>query len=303
MAEQVAPDAEGYLNLPQQIVHYRIYRKPAPAGRQLLLLHGGGVDGAITWENIISHLRNWSEILVPDLRGVGKTHFPDHAEHPFSTLDVVCDLQALLETQGWNHFDLGGYSYGGLVAMQLKAAIPEKVEKTYLIEPGLLSVADEKLLLDHRESLLQAVKKLRNVGKAGSDELTLGLTIFLDIVSPKRNQNSKNEEIVRARLSHRPEGLACVLEAVTLAARSLDRIDLISAQNHVSSFIGARSNSEIHDFCQQLASQRQNWKCHLIAGADHALPFQKPERIAGIMDEDITLFLRQDIILETSVDR
>ncbi|MDP2828846.1 MAG: alpha/beta hydrolase [Sulfuricellaceae bacterium] len=282
----LTPDVEGYLNLPQQIVHYRIYRKTASRERRLLLLHGGGVDGAITWEAIIPHLQNWSEILVPDLRGVGKTHFPDRIEHPFSTLDVVSDLQLLLKAQAWDQYDLAGYSYGGLVAMQLKAECPDKIAKTYLLEPGLLSGADEKLLLDHREALLQATQKLRI-----DEELEHGLRIFLDIVSPKRNQNSRNEEIVRARLSHRPKGLACVLEAVTQAARSVDRSKLIAAQSHVSSFVGARSNGEIHDFCQELANQRQDWDCHLIEGADHALPFQKPERIAQLMDKDMGRYL------------
>ncbi len=282
------PAEEGYLSLPQQVIHYRVYRHAAASERRLLLLHGGGVDGLITWEAIISHLRNWSEILVPDLRGVGKTHSPDHMEHPFSTQDVVSDLQSLLKAQAWERFDLAGYSYGGLVAMQLKAACPKKIEMTYLLEPGLLSGADEKLLLNHREALLQAAQKLRI-----DDELEHGLKIFLDIVSPQRNQNSRNEEIVRARLSHRPKGLACVLEAVTQAARTVDRVKLIAAQSHVSSFVGARSSSEIHGFCQQLANQRQDWKCHLIEGADHALPFQKPEHIARIMNEDLALFLSE----------
>lgn len=285
---------EGHLDLPQQRIFYRIYRKPAARGRRLLLLHGGGVDGAITWEALLPFLQGWTEILVPDLRGVGKTHFPDHVDRSFSTLDVVSDLTALLKAQSWEAFDLAGYSYGGLVAMQLKSACPDKIGKTYLLEPGLLSGADEKLLLDHRKALLQAAKILRSVEKVGADELARGLTIFLDIVSPNRNQNSKNEEIVRARLSHRPQGLACVLEAVILAARSVDRPSLIAAQGHVSSFVGARSNSGIHDFCRQLASQRQDWKCHLIEGADHALPFQKPERIARVMNEDLAIFLGQN---------
>lgn len=293
------PDAEGHLDLPHQRVFYRTYRKPAARERRLLLLHGGGVDGAITWEALLPYLHGWSEILVPDLRGVGRTHYPDHADRPFSIQDVVSDLSSLLEAQSWGQFDLAGYSYGGLVAMQLKSACPDKIEKTFLLEPGLLSGTDEKRLLDHREALLQAAKILRNVDKAGAgkaspDELARGLTIFLDIVSPNRNRNSKNEEIVRARLSHRPQGLACVLEAVTLAARSVDRPSLIAAQSQVSSFVGARSDCGIHDFCQQLAIQRQDWKCHLIEGADHALPFQKPERIARIMNDDLALFLSRN---------
>ena len=79
-----------------------------------------------------------------------------------------------------------------------------------------------------------------------------------------------------------------MLEAVTLAAKSVDRNSLIAAQQCVSSFTGERSNREIYDFCLDLANQRQDWDCHLIEGADHALSFQKPERIAQLMDADLT---------------
>ena len=57
-------------------------------GHRLLLLHGGGVDGRITWSGILPYLANWNEILVPDLRGTGKTRFPDRGEHAFAVEEV-----------------------------------------------------------------------------------------------------------------------------------------------------------------------------------------------------------------------
>lgn len=285
-ATPLTPDCEGYLNQPQQAVYYRLYRNSAFTSRRLLLLHGGGVDGQITWEPIVSRLLHWSEVLVPDLRGTGKTHFPDHQEHPFSTSDVVSDMAALLDSLHWDSLDLGGYSYGGLIAMQLKAARPAAVGKTFLFEPGLLGGGNETELLNRRESLIQAAQKLRI-----DDELEYGLQVFLDAVSPQRNRNSRSEEIVRGRLAHRPKGLASILEAVIQAAKQLDRAQLISAQEHVSSFVGERSAAEILAFCQEIAQKRTDWVCHSISGADHALPFQKPDAIAQIMNADQQAFL------------
>jgi len=284
-SSNLKPDAEGYLNLPRQAVYYRHYRCSAFAERRLLLLHGAGVDGQVTWEAIIGHLLHWSEILVPDLRGTGKTHFPDRQEHTFETGEVVADISALLDSHAWDKFDLAGYSYGGLIAMQLKAARPLAVQKTYLFEPGLLSGGNEQESLSRREILLQAAQKLRI-----DEELEFGLQIFLDAVSPQRSRNSRNEEIVRTRLAHRPKGLAAILEAVIHAAKQLDRTQLIAAQEHVSSFVGERSSGEIFDFCQDIARQRGDWTCHLIPGADHALPFQKAEAIAQLMNSDLESF-------------
>lgn len=275
------PDSEAYLYLPQQAVYYRLYRCSALSQRRLLLLHGGGVDGQITWEPIISGLLHWSEVLVPDLRGTGKTHFPDHQEHPFSTSDVVSDMAALLDSLGWDSFDLGGYSYGGLIAMQLKLDRPSAIGKTYLFEPGLLSGGNENEHLSRHENIMQAAEKLRL-----DDEIEHGLQIFLDAVSPQRNRHSRSEEVARGRLAHRPSGLAMILEAVILATKRLDRTQLIAAQQHVSSFVGERSAAEVFTFCQSIAQQNPDWLCHLIAGTDHALPFQKPDVIAGIMNAD-----------------
>lgn len=39
----------------------------------------------------------------------------------------------------------------------------------------------------------------------------------------------------------------------------------------------------VYQLCQEIAAGRNDWICHLIQGADHALPFQKPELIAELM--------------------
>lgn len=70
-----------------------------------------------------------------------------------------------------------------------------------------------------------------------------------------------------------------------------DRIQLIAAQAYVSSFVGQRSHPDFHAMCRRIAEARADWLCHLIPGADHALPFQKPETIARHMNADIAAFL------------
>lgn len=276
------PAIKTTLPLPTQEVYYLLYRLDSAPPRRLLLLHGGGVAGRITWGGILPHLRHWNEILVPDLRGTGKTRYPDHKEHGFEAEEVVADLAALLDHLGWNKFDLGGYSYGGLIAMLLKAARPAAVEKAYLLEPALLGRMNDEESIRSRELILHAAKRLRELEKVGE-----GLELFLDAVAPNRSRGSKNEEIIRSRLSHRPAGLACAIECVSHAAKRLDRHELVAAQAHVSSFIGGRSHPAVYQLCQEIAAGRNDWACHLIQGADHALPFQKPEAIADLMNGDL----------------
>ena len=275
----IEPAVKDTLILPTQEVFYRLYRRDDAPPRRLLLLHGGGVAGKITWGGILPHLAHWNEILVPDLRGAGKTRYPDHHEHDFAAEEVVADVAALLDHLGWTAFDLGGYSFGGLIAMLLKAARPAAVGKTYLLEPALLGKMSDAETLVSRELMLHAAKRLRHLEHVGE-----GLELFLDAVAPNRTRGSANEEIVRSRLSHRPAGLACAIECVYRASRHLDRHALVAAQAEVSSFIGSRSHPDVHQLCHQIAAMRCDWHCHSIPGADHALPFQKAEIIAALIN-------------------
>jgi len=270
------------LGLPDQEVYYRLYRRAGAPARRLLLLHGGGVAGRLTWGGIVPRLEHWSEILVPDLRGTGKTRYPDHVEHGFEAEEVVGDMVALTDHLGWERFDLGGYSYGGLVAMLLKERLGERVEKTFLFEPALLGKMRRDELAASRDWLLQAASRLKD-----AEQTEAGLEIFLDAVAPNRRRGSKSETVMRERLSRRPAGLACAVECVSHASRRIDRDALIAAQAHVSSFVGERSHPDVYRYCQAIAEHRADWLCHLIQGADHALPFQKPDAIARLMNADL----------------
>jgi len=281
----IEPALKDTLRLPTQEVYYRLYRREGMPQRRLLLLHGGGVAGRLTWGGILPHLAHWNEILVPDLRGAGKTHYPDRHDRDFTAEEVVGDIIALLDHLGWTRFDLGGYSFGGLIAMLLKTARPAAVGNTYLLEPALMGKMSDTETIASRELMLHAAKRLRNLEL---EHIDAGLELFLDAVAPNRTRGSKNEEIVRSRLSHRPAGLACAIECVFEASKRLDRRALVAAQADVDAFIGGRSHPEVYELCRSIAAGRDDWRCHLIQGADHALPFQKAEGIAGLMNAAVS---------------
>lgn len=278
------PEWERAFAFPQQIVFCRHYRG-AGGDRRLLLLHGGGVDGALTWGAIVAGLSGWNEILVPDLRGTGATRFPDGCEHPFDADEVVADLDQLLAALGWDAFDIGGYSYGGLIAMLLKARRRHRIVKTYLLEPGLLGTLERAALLVSRSRLtLAAAGLLQGTTPA---ETEAAIRLFLDVVAPGRSRNPRSERTTVERLSARPTGLARTIECVSAASRRINREQLIARQANVSSFIGQRSHPDFFALCRRIEAGRTDWTCHLVPGADHALPFQKPTRIAAQMNADL----------------
>ena len=43
--------------------------------RRLVLLHGAGVAGELSWTYVANYLTGWREILIPDLAGMGRSRF------------------------------------------------------------------------------------------------------------------------------------------------------------------------------------------------------------------------------------
>lgn len=279
---------ERTLRLPDQQITYRLYRHPeVSGGRRLVLVHGAGVGGRETWEMLQTFLSHWSEILVPDMRGTGDTHYLDGEEHPFRVQDLVSDLSALVDQLGWWQFDLGGYSLGGLVSMLFKQQHPERVEKQYLLESAALDRPDWQTTVELRERYSAAALHLR------SEHKETGIRQFLDAISPNRRISAQTEKLTISRLGRRPLGFAYALDSVTAAIRTVDRDAILAAQGDVSSFIGGQSVELMHQLHLQLAERLPNWHYFHIAGTDHSLPFQKPRQIARLMNQELERYLER----------
>lgn len=249
------------------------------------MLHGAGVSGELTWSLIIRRLAQWSTILVPDLRGAGKTWNRSRCEHPFTHLELLSDLDRLVERQGWEQFDVAGYSFGGLLAMLMKQGFGDRIGHTYLLEPALFdrrSVMEVRVLREQISEIAHGIRHHRP-GHGLEEQLAR----FLDLVSPHRPRSGRAEEISIQRLAHRPVGLANALDCVTHTLHQLDRERLLAAQQNTTSFYGGHSHPSLGAFHRQLALQQRNWATFEVAGTDHSLPFQKPARIASLMNERI----------------
>ncbi|WP_025732802.1 alpha/beta fold hydrolase [Carnimonas nigrificans] len=268
---------EGTLALSDQRLFWRRL-SCAAEGRPLLLLHGAGVAGGLTWKGVVEQLQPRCAILIPDLRGAGRTASPEGAEVPFSASQVVDDLVALVDQQGFEQFDVAGYSFGGLMTMLLKERLRDRIVEVTLLEPGLLERADLEEMRSMRAGYQEAARLIRKTqGKEGIDR-------FLALIAPHRSRNPRVERIITARLAERPLGFANALDCVTEAIMSLDRAAILAAQQQVLSIVGGNSPHTLRDYHQQLARTQPAWRTVQLSGTDHSLPFQKPQHVARLID-------------------
>jgi 3-oxoadipate enol-lactonase len=105
-------------------IRYRIEGQ----GEPLLLLHGLMVAGAM-FDPLVALLRDQFRMLIPDLRGHGKSGSLDG---PYDVAALAADLDTVLAESRFSRCAVLGYSHGGAVAQQLAHTRPAMVAKLIL---------------------------------------------------------------------------------------------------------------------------------------------------------------------------
>ncbi|MGA1206802.1 MAG: alpha/beta fold hydrolase [Litorivicinaceae bacterium] len=267
LRQQLTRESDGY----HHVMHH--WHDPSGTGT-LVLLHGAGVAAELTWEAMAPTLSGYRDVYCPDLRGMGRSHPLDYQETPFTATQVADDVAHWLLDHSVETYDLVGYSFGGLVALLLQQR-GRRARRLVLIESALLERASITVLRELRAQYSEVADQL-----VTADEPSTAVTAFLDLVAPFRSRHPRVERMTVQRLAARPLGFAYALKAVNEAAWSLDREELIAAAPPTCCVLGGKSRPESHAFARQMAAISADWSVDVIAGVDHALPYQKPRQVA-----------------------
>ncbi len=114
----------------------RVHYRELGAGPPLVLLHSAGT-GASQWRGVADRLAGRRRLLMPNLRGYGRTPPPDPAAPPLDEeIAVVREMAALAGRPA----HLVGHSLGALVALHHALRHPETVAGLTLIEPVIVGI-------------------------------------------------------------------------------------------------------------------------------------------------------------------
>jgi 3-oxoadipate enol-lactonase len=111
-----------------------IYYERSGDGPPLLFCNGSGSTLA-TSSLLIAPFAARFDVVAHDQRGLGRTEIPPA---PYSMADYAADAIGLLDAIGWNRCRVAGISFGGMVAQEIAATWPERVERLALLctSPG-----------------------------------------------------------------------------------------------------------------------------------------------------------------------
>lgn len=118
----------------------------------VLLIHSSGFTSR-QWRRLGEQLAPRRRVIAPDLIGYGaEPPWPPGA--PFHFRQDVERLAGLLADAG-EPADVVGHSYGGLLALQLALARPERVRRIVVCEPVTFGLLDEPEDAPARESIVR----------------------------------------------------------------------------------------------------------------------------------------------------
>jgi 3-oxoadipate enol-lactonase len=105
-----------------------IFYRTEGQGEPLLLLHGLMASG-VMFDPLIALLRDRFRMLIPDLRGHGRS---GDLDGPYDVPALTADLDTVLAEARFDRSAVMGYSHGGAVAQQLAHTRPAAVSKLVL---------------------------------------------------------------------------------------------------------------------------------------------------------------------------
>jgi len=239
------------------------------SGLPLVLLHGFTGSGR-DWIDVAAALPH-RHVFAPDLPGHGDTRLDGIAFTDVSTL-----LVGALQDLGIDRFDLGGYSMGGRLALQLAAARPDHVAHL-ILESASPGIADEAERAQRRE----ADEAL------GALALARGIAAFVDrweqtpvLAAERRLADAERAALRVCRLRCRPAGLAASLRHMGTGAQPWLG-DRLHALNVPTLLLAGGDDTKFCTIAAAMKEQLPRAVVEIAAGAGHNIHLGRPEWFAA----------------------
>lgn len=180
-------------------------------GKPLICLHGYAMDHTI-WLKLSEVIRTSVKLILPDLRGHGKSPSPDGK---YSMRTMAEDVLRLMDDQNLECASIAGHSMGGYIALALAEHYPDRLS-------GLALVASHSFedLPEKKKARIEDIERVRKTSVAEVlAEMPGKLTKYLEISDYCKDlifRSSKNGVMgVLAGMAERPDRTEVLKKVLT----------------------------------------------------------------------------------------
>lgn len=241
----------------------------------VVLLHAFPLHSDM-WAPQVACLAATHRVIVPDLKGFGKSSAPEGAES-YSMGDYVRQVIGLVEALGLERIVLGGLSMGGYVAFSL---VPRHLD----LLAGLV-LADTRAGRDTPEAFKRRTDQQEQVRQEGTDALVE--TLLGGLLAPDTLENRPQlvEQVRRIMASNPPAGFIGGLEAMKARPDSLPTLGAIKVPTLV--LVGQHDAPSPPDVVRVWQERIPGSELVVIPGAGHLSNMEDPETFNGALTDFI----------------
>ncbi len=252
------------------------YRQVGTGALPLLLLHGT----LSTSKQLIGLARALAEagdvtVIAVDRRGSGLSRLSE--PEPVDVATHVADLAAVLDVLGWSAAAMVGVSFGGVVALEAAARLPDRCLAVVVHEPPYGAVADARTRRLFRRVADDTARAYRTGGSPAAAET------FLRGVGGDGAWDGLSD---RGRAFLADEGAGAVVDSALLG---LDPGGLQRIDRPVTIVTGDASDPVYQPIAVSLVARIPNARHTRLPGAHHATPITDPRSFADAVTGSLSV--------------
>lgn len=240
----------------------------------LLLLHSLALDRHV-WDGLLPTLRRHRTVVTVDLRGHGAS--PPSAE--FTIEQMADDVAATLDAAGIERVAVAGLSLGGSVAQAFASRHVDRTSALALIDTTAWYGPDAPA------QWAQRAAKARGSGMRSLSEFQLARW-FSD--GFRRN----HPQLCQGLLETFARNDLTSYEATCHALGAFDLRDEVTAVRVPTLLIvGSEDPATPPSHAQDLSERIPDASLHVLQGARHLTPVERPEEVAGLLERFLSSYL------------
>jgi tRNA nucleotidyltransferase/poly(A) polymerase/pimeloyl-ACP methyl ester carboxylesterase len=234
-------------------------------GIPLILVHGFPLDHTI-WLPVANKLQKETRVIMPDLRGFGRSPVPSGTGSMRAMAD---DLLFLMDHLGIQKAMLAGHSMGGYVCLAFALAYPHRINGLALVASQASADKPEK----RQARLVQAEEVQRKGIQTMAEAMALKLT----------NRPEIQTDLLKLMLQTDKKGWIAALHGMAEREDFSDRLPLIKVPTLV--IAGMQDVLIPFEKAQEMADQLPSGWLEGIQNAGHMPMMEEPEGVAQALDE------------------